>query len=76
MDATTISDYHEGNEDGLLQLGRSKDHPELLQVRLTMASLEPLGLPIATDVVSGEQADDGLHASVIDGLALTLNELS
>ena len=73
LDATTISGYHEGNEDGLFQFGKSKDNPELLQVKLMMASLDPLGLPIATDVVSGEQADDGLYVPIIDRLALTLN---
>jgi transposase len=74
VDATTISGYHEGNENGLFQFGKSKDNPELLQVKLMMASLDPLGLPIATDVVSGEQADDGLYVPVIDRLALTLNK--
>jgi len=74
LDATTISGYHEGNEDGLFQFGKSKDNPELLQVKLMMASLDPLGLPIATDVVSGEQADDGLYVPIIDRLALTLNK--
>jgi transposase len=74
VDATTISGYHEGNEDGLFQFGKSKDNPELLQVKLMMASLDPLGLPIATDVVSGEQADDGLYVPIIDRLALTLNK--
>jgi transposase len=74
VDATTISGYHEGNEDGLFQFGKSKDNPELLQVKLMMASLDPLGLPIATDVVSGEQADDGLYVPIIDRLALTLNQ--
>jgi len=74
VDATTISGYHQGNEDGLFQFGKSKDNPELLQVKLMMASLDPLGLPIATDVVSGEQADDGLYVPIIDRLALTLNQ--
>jgi len=74
VDATTISGYHQGNEDGLFQFGKSKDNPELPQVKLMMASLDPLGLPIATDVVSGEQADDGLYVPIIDRLALTLNQ--
>lgn len=74
VDATTISGYHQGDEDGLFQFGKSKDNPELLQVKLMMASLDPLGLPIATDVVSGEQADDGLYVPIIDRLALTLNK--
>jgi len=74
VDATTISGYHEGSEDGLFQFGKSKDNPELLQVKLMMASGDPLGLPIATDVVSGEQADDGLYVPIIDRLVLTLNK--
>jgi transposase len=74
VDATTISGYREENEDGLFQFGKSKDNPELPQVKLMMASLDPLGLPIATDVVSGEQADDGLYVPIIDRLALTLNQ--
>jgi transposase len=74
VDATTISGYHEGSEDGLFQFGKSKDNPELLQVKLMAASLDPLGLPVATDVVSGEQADDGLYVPIIDRLALTLNK--
>ena len=74
VDATTISGYHEENEDGLFQFGKSRDNPELPQVKLMMASLDPLGLPIATDVVSGEQADDGLYVPIIDRLALTLNQ--
>jgi transposase len=74
VDATTISGYHEGSEDGLFQFGKSKDNPDLLQVKLMAASLDPLGLPIATDVVSGEKADDGLYVPIIDRLALTLNK--
>lgn len=44
---------------GLLQLGHSKDHrPDLRQLKLALASLDPLGMPLATEVLSGEQADD------------------
>jgi len=74
VDATTISGYHEESADGLFQFGKSKDHPELPQVKVMMASLDPLGLPVATDVVSGEQADDGLYVPIIDRLATTLNK--
>ncbi len=74
VDATTISGYHAGSEDGLFQFGKSKDNPELPQVKVMMASLDPLGLPVATDVVSGEQADDGLYVPVIDRVAMTVNQ--
>jgi transposase len=74
VDATTLSGYHQESEDGLFQFGKSKDNPDLPQVKLMMASLDPLGLAIATDVVSGEQADDGLYVPIIDRLVLTLNK--
>ena len=61
LDATTISGEHLVSEDGLFQFGHSKDNPNLAQVKLMMSSLDPLGMPVATSVVSGEQADDGLY---------------
>ena len=73
VDANTISGYHARSEDGLLQFGKSENNPKLLQVKLMMASLGPLGLPIATAVVSGEQVDDGLYMPIIDRPARTLN---
>jgi len=30
-----------------------------------MGSLDPLGMPLATDVLSGERADDGLYLPII-----------
>lgn len=58
-DATTVSVDHEGVDGGLVQFGHSKEDPSRPQIKLMTASLDPLGLPLATDVVSGEQADDG-----------------
>ena len=65
VDATTVSGYHVGGETSLFQFGKSKDNPALLQVKVMQAVLSPLGLPLATDVVSGEQADDGLYIPII-----------
>lgn len=57
FDSTTVSGYHTRHEDGLMQLGHSKDHrPDLAQVKLMAAAAEPTGQWIACDVVSGEQA--------------------
>jgi transposase len=61
LDATTVSGYHTGGEDSLFQFGKSKDHPELLQVKVMQATLDPLGMPLLTQVVSGETADDPLY---------------
>jgi transposase len=74
VDATTVSGYHAGGEDSLFQLGKSKDNPGLLQVKVMQAALDPLGLPVATDVVSGEQADDGLYIPIIQRLLTFLTQ--
>src|SRR3990172_4768977 len=60
LDTTTISGYHAGGEGSLFQYGYSKDDPSLKQVKAMFASLDPLGLPIITQVLSGERADDNL----------------
>src|SRR5437660_6458373 len=66
VDATTVSGYRDGGEDSLWQFGYSKDDPTLRQIKVMMATLDPLGLPLALDVVSGEQADDPLYVPTID----------
>ena len=72
VDATTVSGYHVGGEDSLFQFGKSKDDPGLLQVKGMQAVLDPLGLPAATDVVSGEPAEDGLYIPIIKRLLTIL----
>ena len=37
-----------------------------------MGSLDPLGMPLATDVVSGERADDGLYIPIIERIRVGL----
>jgi transposase len=72
LDATTVSGYHAGGETSLFQFGQSKDAPDLRQVKVMMGALDPLGLPIATDVVAGARADDGLYGPIIDRIVTTL----
>src|SRR5712691_9040138 len=66
VDATTVSGYREGGEESLWQFGQSKDDPSLRQIKAMMATLDPLGLPLTLEVVSGEQADDPLYVPMID----------
>jgi transposase len=66
VDATTVSGYREGGGESLWQFGHSKDDPTLRQIKAMMATLDPLGLPLALQVVSGEQADDPLYVPIID----------
>jgi len=65
-DATTVSGDHEVTAQGLLQCGHSKDDPTRPQIKVMMGSLDPLGMPLATDVLSGERADDGLYLPIIE----------
>jgi len=73
-DATTVSGTHEVREGGLLQFGHSKDDPRRPQIKVMMGSLDPLGMPWATDVLSGERADDGLYIPLIKRLAAGMSQ--
>jgi len=64
-DATTVSGEHEVTADGLFQFGHSKDDRTRPQIKVMMGSLDPLGMPLSTAVVSGERADDGLYLPII-----------
>src|SRR2546425_5954956 len=65
-DATTVSGQHEVTAGGLLQFGHSKDDPTRPQIKVMMGALDPLGMPLATDVLSGERADDGLYLPLME----------
>ncbi len=66
VDSTSASAYATVTEGGLFQFGHSKDYrPDLPQVKVMQAVLDPLGMPLATDVVSGERADDPLYLPCI-----------
>src|SRR6266446_1916224 len=67
VDSTSASVYATVSEGGLFQFGHSKDdRPDLSQVKVMQAVLDPLGMPLATDVVSGERADDPLYMPCIE----------
>lgn len=47
-------------------MGHSKDHrPDLAQVKIMLATLDPLGWTEATQVVEGNKADDPLYEPII-----------
>jgi len=46
---------------GLFQFGHSKDRDDQPQIKIAMASLDPLGMPMTTFVVPGNCADDPLY---------------
>lgn len=63
-DTTTFNVYHASSEanDALLRFGHSKNHrPDLLQFKQGLATLDPAGIPLATQTLSGNTADDPLY---------------
>jgi len=66
IDTATVSGYHEGSGEGLMQYGNSKDDPGLRQIKVLAGALDPLGLPLITEVLSGERADDKLYVPAAD----------
>lgn len=75
VDSTTTSGYWTVTEDGLFQFGHSKDHrPDLPQLKVMLSALDPLGMPVATQVVSGARADDKLYIPAIQQVSASLDE--
>lgn len=75
LDSTTASSYCGVNPEGLFQWGHSKDHrPDLAQVKIMLSTLDPLGMPIATEILSGEKADDPLYIPAVERVRSTLKQ--
>jgi transposase len=66
LDSTTVAVYHDTEGNTLFRHGYSKDHrPDLAQFKMMLAALDPMGLPMATLVVSGDAGDDPLYIPAI-----------
>lgn len=75
VDSTTASGYWTVTEEGLFQFGHSKDHrPDLPQLKVMLSSLDPLGLPVVTHVVSGDKSDDPLYPPAIQQVRETVGQ--
>jgi len=73
LDSTTASGYWTTSEQGLFQFGYSKDHrPDLPQLKVMLSALDPLGLPLATQVVAGKVADDPLYLPAVRHVSQSL----
>lgn len=77
-DTTTFSVHHVPGADGtaaqgLLAQGHSKDnHPELLQFKQSLGTLDPAGVPLLTETVAGQMADDPLYVAAWQGMVRTI----
>jgi transposase len=73
LDSTTASGYWTVNEDGLFQFGYSKDHrANQPQLKVMLSTLDPLGMPLVTQVIGGQRSDDPLYIPAIQQVQATL----
>jgi transposase len=74
LDATTGTVNHDPDKHPLFQVGKAKNGQYETQYKLMLASLDPLGLTLAVDVVSGERADDRLYLPCYQRVKQVLSE--
>lgn len=66
LDTTSVSVYHQpdpqGEADSLLRFGHSKDRrPDLRQFIELLGTLDPAGVPLVTQTLPGNRADDQVY---------------
>jgi transposase len=75
LDSTTVSLHHDPEGTELIRYGHSKDHrPDLAQLKVMLASLDPMGAPLVTQVVAGSAADDALYIPAIEQVRNVLGQ--
>ncbi len=75
IDMSTANSYVETlAEQGLFQFGHSKDNDDQPQIKVALAALDPLGMPVTTLVVPGNSADDPLYVPEIKKVQRTFGQ--
>lgn len=75
LDSTSVSLHHDPEGSELIRYGHSKDHrPDLAQLKVMLASLDPLGVPVVTQVVAGNRADDKLYIPAVDQVRAVVDQ--
>jgi transposase len=74
LDATTGGVNHDETKHTLFKTGRSKEGGFEVQFKLMLGVLDPLGLPLAADVVAGSAADDPLYVPIYRRIRETLGQ--
>jgi transposase len=73
LDATTVS--LDTDPEGLFLYGHSKDHrPDLAQVKMMMATLDPMAMPLLSRIVAGNSADDPLYLPAVEQVRKCLDQ--
>jgi transposase len=74
LDATVGQVAHDPARHPLFQVGRTKGGDYASQFKLMLGALDPLGLPLAVDVVAGNRADDPLYVPAYRRIRQTLGK--
>ena len=61
LDGSTGTVYHDPEQHTLFKIGKAKSGEFATLYKLMLASLDPLGLTLAVDVVAGNRAEDPLY---------------
>lgn len=65
IDTTTVSVYHQSEDQSLITFGHSKDHrPDLRQFKEALGTLDPVGIPLCSVTLKGACADDPVYVPV------------
>jgi len=74
LDATVGTVGHNPAEHTLFKVGKAKNGSYETQFKLMLASLDPLGLPLAVDIEPGNRADDPLYVPIYHRLKQIITE--
>jgi len=75
FDTTSFNVYHspEDERKGILKFGYSKDkRPDLLQFKQSLGTLDPAGVPIFSQTLAGNEADDRLYVKAWREMSQTI----
>ena len=72
LDATVGSVGHDAANHTLFQVGKAKNGLYATLYKMMIASLDPMGLAVAVDVVPGNRADDPLYVPVYQRIKETV----
>jgi transposase len=62
IDTTSVAVHGDDDGGGVIAYGYSKDHrPDLRQFKVLRATLDPLGMPLLTQLMAGNRSDDGCY---------------
>ncbi len=68
-DSTSASGHSPVSEEGVIQMGFSKDRrPDSGQFKIMFSALDPSGLPLVVEIVPGCRADDPLYVPAVESV--------